>query len=66
MTQIGISNLTILSTVSEEIATENKTRIEPATLEDLSELVDMVMELFAIEKDFPFLFSALLGGNATC
>jgi len=38
--------------VSEELATENKIRIEPATLEDLPELVNMVMELFAIEKDF--------------
>lgn len=38
--------------MSEEVATENKIRIEPATLEDLPELVDMVMELFTIEKDF--------------
>lgn len=38
--------------MSEKLATENKIRIEPATLEDLPELVDMVMELFTIEKDF--------------
>lgn len=38
--------------MSEQAVTKNKIRIEPATLEDLPELVDMVMELFAIEKDF--------------
>lgn len=38
--------------MSDSVTTENQTRIEPATLEDLPELVDMVMELFTIEKDF--------------
>lgn len=38
--------------VSEDLATENKIRIEPATVEDLPELVDMVMKLFDMEKDF--------------
>ncbi|MEO0417201.1 MAG: GNAT family N-acetyltransferase [Verrucomicrobiota bacterium] len=30
----------------------NMARIEPATLEDLPKLVDLTMELFAIEEDF--------------
>lgn len=30
----------------------NKIRIEPATLDDLPALVDMLMELFALEADF--------------
>ena len=30
----------------------NKLRIEPATLDDLPALVDMLMELFALEADF--------------
>ena len=30
----------------------NKVRIEPATLDDLPQLVDMLMELFEIEADF--------------
>ena len=38
--------------MSEKVAIENHTRIEPATLEDLPMLVDMVMKLFTIEKDF--------------
>ncbi len=38
--------------MSKKTATQDKIRIEPATLEDLSELVDMVMELFSVEKDF--------------
>ena len=38
--------------MSESSSNNKQPRIEPATLEDLPELVDMVMELFAIEKDF--------------
>jgi GNAT superfamily N-acetyltransferase len=38
--------------VSEKTATKGKPRIEPATLEDLPALVDLLVELFTIEKDF--------------
>lgn len=38
--------------MSEKVARKGKPRIEPASLEDLPELVDLLVELFTVEKDF--------------